>query len=366
MESIYLPGLGEGVPIRSARAAIIVAIKALGLTPGSRIGVPLYCCPVVFKAIKAADCIPCFVDIEPETYCLSLEDLKKKCTVLDSLIAVHMFGNTCDMPGISEIMANKPVIEDCAQSLGSMIAGRPSGSFGDVSFFSFRSGKYLSAGEGGALHARAPEILDRINEMVTNLVAPTRFNEIKHVAEVYIRSKVRSRPLWGLVGSRIWAIYNMRTEFSDKSPIALGRIYLSDLATIRGRMPHLNSMISQQREHAEHYARALHLESAAICRERPGHFYNRFMFPIIFSTPDQRNDMASYLMSRGIGTSRPYEDVAKGAASHYGYKSDCKAAEHALRTTLVIPSYYSIGTRMRNRIIRAFNQGVAEIKNGGQ
>jgi dTDP-4-amino-4,6-dideoxygalactose transaminase len=100
--------------VRSARAAIIVAIKALNLSPGASIGVPLYCCPVVFKAIEAAGCKPCFIDIDPGTFCISAKDLSAKSAQIDALIAVHMFGNLCDMPGIQEAAQDKPIIEDCA------------------------------------------------------------------------------------------------------------------------------------------------------------------------------------------------------------------------------------------------------------
>ena len=152
--SIALPGVGEATSIRSARAAVIVTLKALGLPAGSRIGVPLYCCPVVFKAVKAAGCRPKFIDIDPGTHCLSTADLIAKQAGLDAVIAVHMFGNLCDMPGIMAIMAGRPVVEDCAQSLGSRLDGRACGSFGDAAFFSFRSGKYLAVGEGAAVFSR--------------------------------------------------------------------------------------------------------------------------------------------------------------------------------------------------------------------
>jgi dTDP-4-amino-4,6-dideoxygalactose transaminase len=86
--------------------------------------------------------------VEPETYCLSAGDLSAKRSQIDAVIAVHMFGNLCDMPSLQEAAEGKPIIEDCAQSLGSKLDGRPAGSFGTIAAFSFRSGKYLSAGEG--------------------------------------------------------------------------------------------------------------------------------------------------------------------------------------------------------------------------
>jgi perosamine synthetase len=354
--TIPLPGLGDGIPIRSARAAVIVAIQALGLRQGSRVGVPLYCCPVVFKAIKAAGCVPRFLDIDPETFCLSSEDLRTKHSGIDALIAVHMFGNLCDMPKVLEIMEGKPVIEDCAQSLGSKLDGLACGSFGDISFFSFRSGKYLSAGEGGALFSENKDLIARISELTAALPVPTRTNEMKHVITTYIRSKLRSRPLWGLVGSRIWAIYNKKTEFADKSPLVPGRIFASDLATVRRRMPRLESMISAQRAHAHYYEHNLHLDPNMICLERPRSYYNRFMYPISFPSTGKRDMTAAYLKRCGIGTSKPYEEAIAGVAKYYGYGGECPVAEQILRKALIIPNFYKLKLQLVERIALCVNR----------
>ena len=355
--SISLPGLGDAIPVRSARAAMIVALKALGMRPGSRVGVPLYCCPVIFKAIKAADCRIRFLDIDPKTFCLSTSDLYAKSSNCDAVVAVHMFGNVCDMPKVIEIMDAKPVIEDCAQSLGSKLNGRASGSFGDISFFSFRSGKYLSVGEGGALYSKNPNLHAHISKLIAALPAPSPAEELKHVVLTYIRSKLRSRPLWGLVGTQIWAVYNKKTEFADKSQMFVGRIFLSDLATVGRRIRHLDSMILSQRAHADYYEHNLRLETGMLCPERPHAYYNRFMYPITFPSPQIRDLIAVYLKDKGIDSSKPYEDVIAGAAKHYGYEGDCPLAEHSLRRALVIPSFYNLKPREIEHIVQSMNQG---------
>jgi perosamine synthetase len=363
--AISLPGLGEGIPIRSARAAVIVTIKALGLPPGSRVGVPLYCCPVVFKAIKAADCMPRFLDIDPGTFCLSPEALRTKHSEIDAVIAVHMFGNVCDMPRVLDIMQGKPVIEDCAQSIGSKLDGRAVGSFGDVSFFSFRSGKYLSVGEGGALYSENKDLRARISELVGALPVPARTEEIKHVATTYIRSKLRSRPWWGLLGTRVWAVYNKKTDFADKSPIVMGRIFASDLSTVRKRLPRLDSMICSQRAHTDYYAHNVRLGPGMLCPEGPGNYYNRFMYPIVFPSTEQRDMMADHLKSRGIGTSRPYEDAIGGAARHYGYEGECPIAEQMLRRALIIPVHSKLRSIDIEHITRCLNEALGKISGQG-
>ena len=111
-ERLFLDGIGECIPARSGRTALLAAIKALNLPPGARIGVPLYCCHVVFKAIAAAGCKPRFIDIEPETFCLSPEDLAAKRSQIEAVIAVHMFGNLCDMKKLKESAGGKAGRED--------------------------------------------------------------------------------------------------------------------------------------------------------------------------------------------------------------------------------------------------------------
>jgi dTDP-4-amino-4,6-dideoxygalactose transaminase len=272
-----------------------------------------------------------------------------------------MFGNLCDIPSALEIMEGKPVIEDCAQSLGSKLEGRACGSVGDAAFFSFRSGKYLSVGEGGALYSIKPALHARISALVAALPVPARAKELNHIIKTYIRSKLRSRPWWGLMGSRIWAAYNKRTEFADKSPIVLERIFASDFATVRRRMPQLDSMIASQRANVAYFEQNLQLDSRMLCRERPRAHYNRFMYPIIFPSTERRDAMAAYLRSHGVGTSRPYEEVIAGAAKHYGYEGDCPSAESTLRRALVIPNFFTLKLRDVEHVARCVNQGWAEI-----
>src|SRR5262245_3018034 len=95
---LHIPEVGDCFPIRSARAGIMVSLKALALPAGASVAVPLYCCPVVFKAVEAAGYRPRFIDVDAETYCMSAADLAVKSAEVDAVIAVHMFGNVCDMP----------------------------------------------------------------------------------------------------------------------------------------------------------------------------------------------------------------------------------------------------------------------------
>jgi dTDP-4-amino-4,6-dideoxygalactose transaminase len=362
-KALYIDGIGDCIPTRSARTAIIIALKALNLRAGARIGVPLYCCPVVFKAIKVANCVPIFIDCDSKTFCISAEDLSAKSAELDALIAVHMFGNVCDMPNLRKTMNRKPIIEDCAQSLGSRLNGRLAGSFGNIAFFSFRLGKYLSAGEGGALFSDDADLCARMLKLAVNLPTSTHIEELKHVLENYIRSNLRNKPLWGIVGSSIWREYNKKTDFISKSPIILSQIFKSDLAIVRNRLAFLDSMIKANRDNAEYYMRNLQLEAGLFCSESPRAFYNRLMFPITFRSSEDRNKIAGLLRQQQISVSKPYEEVIEGAARYYGYEGDCPTAEQLLRRTLVIPSHYKLKKKELGRITKCINEAWEKITN---
>ena len=356
--TLYIEGIGNCIPVRSARAAIIIAIRALDLPPGARIGAPLYCCPVVFKAIRAAGCKVRFIDVEPVTFCMSADDLFAKISQLDAVIAVHMFGNLCDMPRVREAAQGKPIIEDCAQSLGSTLNGQVAGSFGDIAVFSFRSGKYLSVGEGGALYSNNDKIFSRLTQLVSALPIPSRMEDCIHVIKTYIRSILRSKPLWGLLGYRLWSSYNKSTDFSEKTPIIVSHMFGSDIAITTDRLATLNHLIEKQRANADYYSGSLALTSCTICSERLGAFYNRYLYPIIFPSPKDRDTIASYLLERMIGTIQPYKDIAEIAAVYYEYSGDCPMAEQIAKRVLVLPSYYTLNKLELHHIVHCINQAL--------
>ncbi|NPV84041.1 MAG: hypothetical protein HPY46_10730 [Candidatus Aminicenantes bacterium] len=360
-ELLDLPGIGKCVPIRSGRVGILIALKALSLKPDSKIGVPLYCCPVVFKAIKTAGHTPVFIDVEND-YCLSTTDLSHKADGLDALIAVHMFGQACDMKNVLKIMAGKPVIEDAAQSLGSLIDGKPTGTFGHIGVFSFRSGKYITSGEGGAIFCKNDTISQRLVATIRELPSPDIKSEIAHLIETYIRTKLRSRPLWGLLGSKIWKIYNRKVSFIDKSPITLGQIFVSDLKIAKQRIKNLNQLIEGQRENARYYLEQLNVPKEMLCLEPSGYFYNRFMFPIKFNSPEECQYFSDLLVKNNISSSRPYLDVIEGAHEHYNYQKDCPTAENLLHTTLVIPVHYNLRKKDIIKITETINKALKNLK----
>ena len=145
------------------------------------------------------------------------------------------------------------------------------------------------------------------------------------------------------------------------SPIVLSQIYRADLAIATTRLALLDSAIEGQRANADFYSRTLKLDSGMLCSERPGTFYNRYLYPITFPSSEDRDFIAAYLHRRQIGTMQPYKDIADVAAAHYGYSGDCPAAEQIAKKVLVIPSNYSLRKKDIQHIAQCLNAGWAEI-----
>ena len=354
INTITIRNIGDCVAIRSGRVGLVLALKALGLGTSSTVGVPLYCCPIVFKAVEKAGCKLCFIDIDPSTYCLSAEDLSAKISRVDAVIAVHMFGNMCDMPRVLEAAQGKPIVEDCAQALGSKLNGRSAGSFGAVAAFSFRSGKYISVGEGGALYSCQKNILTRLSVLNAAMPVPSCFEECVHVIKTYIRSKLRQKPLWGLIGREIWDIYNKNSKQLSTS-LTMGQIHKTDLVLAGRRLVSLDSSIQKQRANALCYEQELNNGDNILCIEKNGSFYNRYLYPVNLKTEEHREIIAEYLNTKKICTTKPYKDIVEIALKHYGYKGDCPISEQISKSVILLPCNYGLKTSEIRRIARCFN-----------
>ncbi|MCL2624824.1 MAG: DegT/DnrJ/EryC1/StrS family aminotransferase, partial [Planctomycetaceae bacterium] len=95
---------------------------------------------------------PVFVDVLPDTWCLDPAKVEEAITPkTKAIIAVHVYGNLCDMERLRKIADNHGLllIEDAAEAIGSVYHGHKAGSLGDFGVFSFHGTKTITTGEGG-------------------------------------------------------------------------------------------------------------------------------------------------------------------------------------------------------------------------
>ena len=158
------------IAFNSATSALHAANVAVGVRPGEEVIVPPYTFTSTATSVLMNNGIPVFSDIDSMIYCLDPKKLEEHITEKTrAVIAVHLFGQPCDILSIIEIAKKYDikVIEDCAQSPGAQINGVKNGTFGDCGIFSFQESKNMMTGEGGMLVTNNEEIA-KIAQMVRN------------------------------------------------------------------------------------------------------------------------------------------------------------------------------------------------------
>ena len=147
-------GSNYALATSSCTGAIHLALMALGVKSGDEVIVPESTWIASVEPILYIGAKPVFVDIKEDTWCINPSSIEKAITIkTKAIIAVHLYGNVCEMDEILAI-ANKHnlvVLEDAAEGLGSEYKGKKCGSIGHAGVFSFHGTKTMSTGEGGIL-----------------------------------------------------------------------------------------------------------------------------------------------------------------------------------------------------------------------
>ena len=148
--------------------ALRLALIACGVKPGDEVIVPPYTFIATASIVIEANCVPVFVDIDPDTYNISPSQIEKAITKrTKAIIPVHFAGQACDMDAIMAIAKkhNLRVIEDSAHGHGAEYKGKKLGSIGDAGCFSFQSSKNLTSGEGGLVVTNDEALYDMMNSL---------------------------------------------------------------------------------------------------------------------------------------------------------------------------------------------------------
>lgn len=156
-----MTGQDQGVAVSSGTAALFLALKALGIGPGDEVIFPSYVCTALWHAVSQVGAVPVLVDIDPVTYHPPPRAVARARTRhTKAVIVPHLFGLPADLP--EPECAGVPIIEDCAQTLGASVGGRPVGSVGELAMCSFYATKLVTTGEGGMVLGRNPSLLARL------------------------------------------------------------------------------------------------------------------------------------------------------------------------------------------------------------
>jgi len=157
-------GRRYAVAVSSGTAALAMALKALKLRSGQKVAVPSYTCAALLHALDFAGLEPLITDIETEDMNMSAADLTKRLNKNTAAVIVpHLFGRAADLKALQTL--GLPLIEDGTQALGARAYGKPVGSFGELSIFSFYATKMITTGEGGMIVTDSLKLSDALRDM---------------------------------------------------------------------------------------------------------------------------------------------------------------------------------------------------------
>jgi len=161
-----ISGMKYSMITGNGTSAIYLALMASGIPKGEYVAVPNIACPDPVYALIWAGYKPIFIDVNIEDYNIKVEHFQQEISNhnIKGLIAIHLFGNPCKADVLRDICNQNNIfmLEDCAQAVGNSYKGKPLGSYGDVSVFSFGNGKILEVGHGGSVQTSDEEIFSRM------------------------------------------------------------------------------------------------------------------------------------------------------------------------------------------------------------
>ena len=310
-------GCGYGIGVANGTDAIQVALMACGIGEGDEvITAPNTAVPTV-SAIVSAGAKPVFADIDPVTYLIDPESIKKQITAkTKAVVPVHLYGQCCDMDAVTAVAEenNLAVIEDCAQAHGAMYKGRKAGTFGTVSAFSFYPTKNMGGyGDGGMI--------------VTN------DNKICKACK-----QIRN--------------YGFEDRYITVQPGINSRLDEIQCAFLSVKLKYIDDYNNKRVELAQYYTEKLSgipaLKLPCIANER------RHIFHLYVINTDRRDELQNYLKDSGIGTliHYPVPLHLQQAYIYLGYKAgDFPQSEKACSNILSLPLYPSLDRVDQDKVI---------------
>lgn len=296
------PTVPYAVGVSSGTSALFLALKAHGIKSGDEVITTAHSFIATAEAILHCGAKPVFVDIDPETMLMDINQIEKNITPkTKAIVPVHLYGQICDMDPLIEI-ANKHnlvIVEDAAQAIDATYKGRKL-PISETGIFSFFPAKNLGCfGDGGAVITKNPMIAETIKKLRDH----GRINKYESDIIGY--------------GERLDAL---------------------QAAILNVKLKHLPLWTQQRRTHAEMYKQQLGSDVLGLPFEKhQKHVY--YMFVI---RTKHRDKLKEALAEKGISTGIhfPIPLHLQPCLKHLGYqKGDFPITEKAAQEILSLPMY---------------------------
>ncbi|ACS91098.1 DegT/DnrJ/EryC1/StrS family aminotransferase [Thermococcus sibiricus] len=212
-------GANYAIGVNSGSDALYLSVKALGIGRGDEVITVSHTFISTVDAIVRNGARPVFVDIDPETYTIDVNQIEEKITKkTKAIIPVHLYGHPADMDPIMEIAEKHGlyVIEDASQAHGAEYKGKKVGSIGHVACFSFYPTKNLGAyGDAGAIVTNDNELAERLR-MMRNYGSPKKYyhdfigvnSRLDEIQAAILRVKLKYLNRWNERRREIAKLYN--------------------------------------------------------------------------------------------------------------------------------------------------------------
>ncbi len=187
-------GAKHAVAVMNGTAALHIALRLAGVQPGDEVLIPALTFVATAAAVVYCGATPHFVDSEERTLGLDPQALRGylhgitkirdgQCVnrntgrIIRALVPMHTFGHPVDIEGALVVARDfhLAVVEDAAESLGSTVHGRHTGTFGLLGTLSFNGNKTITTGGGGAILTNDPELARRAKHLTTTAKVPHRW-----------------------------------------------------------------------------------------------------------------------------------------------------------------------------------------------
>lgn len=161
-------GRKYGIAVSNGTAALEVAAQALGIGEGDEVIMPTFTIISCAMAVTKLGAVPVLVDSDINDWNMNVDEIEAKITDrTKAIMIVHLYGLPVQVDKVLELAKkyNLKVIEDAAEMHGQTYNGKPCGSFGDISTFSFYPNKHITTGEGGMVVTDDEELAERCRSL---------------------------------------------------------------------------------------------------------------------------------------------------------------------------------------------------------
>ena len=361
--------------VNMGRTAELVALEALEFSKGDEIIMPSYNYPIVPTVVKMLGLKPVFVDVDPDTFNIDTNLIEKAITSKTKAIFVtHMCGQPCQMEEIIRIK-NKhglKLIEDAVHALGAEYNNKKVGTFGDISYFSFYTGKTMTTFMGAAICTNNKSISEKVKRIVEGY-KKLSFRRLQKAIDYGVVTYFLTKPfVFSFTVYPILLILNMFNSqlLDDKMseplliPEQLPAYYLTQFTNIQAAMglsqhKRLDSSIAKRIENSCILSKNIKPNPLISVPAVGGEAKHAFLY--YFIGAKNRNQFRKKLIFKGVDTKRD----ANLACSHLDIFKDeykyCPVSDKLSKQNILIPNYPSLSEKDILYIADAINQTVKEV-----